>query len=178
MCPGRRQAIHLMSNEVTCGQWSVTSTELYALLSALSGPPLTQEIAVTGSVNQHGEIQAVGGVTRKVEGFFAVCKDRGLTGTQGVVIPDANVQHLMLAEEVVVAVRDGLFHVWAVSTIDEGIALLMDRTAGTRAPDGQYPEESIHRLVEERLRKYAGQWRSYSTGRAGGSPVPQRQGQG
>jgi predicted ATP-dependent protease len=139
---------------------------------------------VTGSVNQHGEVQAVGGVTRKVEGFFAICKARGLSGTQGVLIPAANVQHLMLDEEVVAAVRDGLFHVWAVRTIDEGVALLTGRPAGERAPDGQYPEGSVHRLVAERLRTYAAHWRSYAgsaaspqgVAAADGSAVPPRQG--
>src|SRR5581483_9511675 len=93
---------------------SASSTELYALLSALSGLPLDQGIAVTGSVNQHGEVQAVGGVTHKIEGFFAVCKARGLNGKQGVIIPAANIQNLMLDEELVEAVRAGRFHVWAV----------------------------------------------------------------
>jgi lon-related putative ATP-dependent protease len=163
---------------------SASSTELYALLSALAGLPLTQEVAVTGSVNQHGEVQAVGGVTRKVEGFFAVCQARGLSGTQGVLIPAANVQHLMLSDEVVAAVRDGRFHLWAVRTIDAGIALLTGRPAGERGPDGHYPEGSVHRLVEERLRTYAGHLRSYTAGSPGpngaaapeGDAAPLRQG--
>jgi lon-related putative ATP-dependent protease len=151
---------------------SASSTELYALLSALAELPLAQGIAVTGSVNQHGEIQAVGGVTDKVEGFFAVCKAQGLTGDQGVLIPAANVQHLMLDEEVVAAVRDGRFQIWAAHTIDEGIELLTDRPAGVRQPDGQYPEGSVHRLVEDRLRHYAEQQRSFAGGEGAVSGAP------
>src|SRR5262249_14046476 len=106
---------------------SASTTELYALLSALSGLPLNQGIAVTGAVNQDGEVQAVGGVTRKIEGFYDLCRERGLTGEQGVMVPTANVKNLMLKEEVVEEVRAGRFHVWKVSHIDEGIELLMDR---------------------------------------------------
>jgi lon-related putative ATP-dependent protease len=141
---------------------SASSTELYALLSALAEVPLVQAIAVTGSVNQYGEVQAVGGVTHKVEGFFAVCKAQGLSGEQGVLIPAANVQHLMLNDEVSAAVEAGRFHIWAVRTVDEGIELLTGRPAGERRQDGQYPEGSIHRLVEERLRRYAEQQRSFA----------------
>lgn len=136
---------------------SASTTELYALLSALSGLPLNQGIAVTGAVNQHGEVQAVGGVTRKVEGFYEVCRDRGLTGTQGVMVPVANVKNLMLKDEVVEAVRAGRFHVWAVSHIDEGIELLMEQVAGERAADGTFPAGTVHRLVQDRLREYAEQ---------------------
>jgi lon-related putative ATP-dependent protease len=142
---------------------SASSTELYALLSALSGLPLRQGTAVTGSVNQHGEVQAVGGVTSKIEGFFAVCKAKGLTGEQGILIPAANVPNLMLEEEVIEAVRAGQFHIWAVRTIDEGIELLTDHPAGARDPDGQYPEGSVHRLVEERIRSYAERLRAFAT---------------
>jgi lon-related putative ATP-dependent protease len=141
---------------------SASSTELYALLSALSGLPLRQDIAVTGSVNQHGEVQAVGGVTSKIEGFFAVCKAKGLTGEQGVLIPAANVPNLMLEEEVIDAVRSGKFHVWAVRTIDEGIELLTGHPAGERAEDGQYPKGSVHRLVEERVRSFAERLRAFN----------------
>jgi predicted ATP-dependent protease len=134
---------------------SASTTELYALLSALSGLPLNQGIAVTGAVNQHGEVQAVGGVTRKIEGFYDICSERGLTGEQGVIVPTANVKNLMLKEEIVEAVRAGRFHVWAVGHIDEGIELLMDRAAGERAADGTFPEGTVHRLVQDRLREYA-----------------------
>ena len=142
---------------------SASSTELYALLSALAGLPLHQGIAVTGSVNQHGEIQAVGGVTSKIEGFFAVCKAKGLTGEQGIIIPASNVPNLMLDEEVINAVRAGQFHIWAVRTIDEGIELLTDNPAGQRGPDGLYPEGTVHRLVEDCLREYAERLRAFTT---------------
>jgi lon-related putative ATP-dependent protease len=141
---------------------SASSTELYALLSALSGLPLRQGIAVTGSVNQHGEVQAVGGVTSKIEGFFAVCKAKGLSGEQGILIPAANVPNLMLEEEVIEAVRARQFHIWAVRTIDEGIELLTGHPAGERGSDGQYPEGSVHRLVEERTRSYAERLRAFA----------------
>ncbi|GIU96090.1 MAG: ATP-dependent protease [Gaiellaceae bacterium] len=134
---------------------SASSTELYALLSALSGLPLDQGIAVTGSVDQHGRVQAVGGVTRKVEGFFATCKAQGLTGEQGVIVPAANVRNLMLHEDVVQAVREGAFHVWAVKTVDEGIELLTGRRAGRRRADGSYPPGTVHALVQERLAGFA-----------------------
>jgi len=130
---------------------SASSTELYALLSALSGLPLDQGIAVTGSVDQHGEVQAVGGVTRKVEGFYAVCKAKGLSGKQGVIVPAANVRHLMLSDEVVAAVREGRFHVWAVSTVDEGIELLTGR-----------PAAEVHALAAERLKTYAETLREFA----------------
>jgi lon-related putative ATP-dependent protease len=146
---------------------SASSTELYALLSALSGLPLDQGIAVTGSVDQHGEVQAVGGVNRKIEGFYATCKSQGLTGRQGVVIPAANVRNLMLDDEVVAAVREGRFHVWAVRTIDEGIELLTDRPAGRRRADGSYPEGTVHALVAARLAGYAQQLRAFADSGAG-----------
>lgn len=142
---------------------SASTTELYALLSALSGVPLKQSIAVTGAVNQHGEVQAVGGVTRKVEGFYDLCRERGLTGEQGVMVPAANVKNLMLKDEVVEAVRAGRFHVWAVSHIDEGIELLMDRVAGERTADGTFPEGTVHRLVQDRLRDYAEHAREFGS---------------
>ena len=143
---------------------SASSTELYALLSALSGLPLDQGIAVTGSVDQHGDVQAVGGVAHKIEGFFAVCKARGLTGDQGVIVPAANVHNLMLEDEVVEAVREGRFHVWAVRTIDEGIQLLTGRPAGKRRADGSYPKESVHGLVASGLERYAEQLRAFGKG--------------
>ncbi len=130
---------------------SASSAELYALLSSLTGIPLSQSLAVTGSVNQLGEIQPVGGVNEKIEGFFDVCQARGLTGGQGVLIPEANVRHLMLREEVVTAVREGRFAVFAVSTVDEGIELLSGRKAGERGQDGRYPEESFNAAVEAAL---------------------------
>ena len=133
---------------------SASSAELYALVSALSGLPLRQGIAVTGSVDQHGAVQAVGGVTRKIEGFYAVCSAAGLSGDQGVIVPAANVENLMLSDELVDAVAAGRFHVWAVHTVDEGLELLAGRPAGARRKDGSFPEGSVHALAEARLRDY------------------------
>jgi len=134
---------------------SASSTELYALLSSLSGFPLRQDLAVTGSVNQHGVVQPIGGVNEKIEGFFDVCRMRGLTGDQGVLIPAANVRHLMLRHDVVEAVSAGRFHVYPVESVDEGIALLTGRPAGERQKDGTYPEGSVNRAVDDRLRTLA-----------------------
>jgi predicted ATP-dependent protease len=134
---------------------SASAAELFALLSALAELPLRQGIAVTGSVNQRGEIQAVGGVNQKIEGFFDVCRLRGLTGEQGVLIPQANVQNLMLRSDVVEAVREGQFHIWTALTIDEGIALLTGVPAGERDANGEYPPESVNGRVMARLRAFA-----------------------
>jgi lon-related putative ATP-dependent protease len=134
---------------------SASSTEMYALLSSLSGVPINQGIAVTGSVNQNGEVQAIGGVNHKIEGFFACCKAKGLTGKQGVIIPRANVADLMLRTEVVEAVRQGQFHVWSVASIEEGIELLTGKKAGARRKDGTYPKGSIYALVDQRLKELA-----------------------
>jgi predicted ATP-dependent protease len=132
---------------------SASSTELYALLSSLANVPIRQGIAVTGSVNQRGQIQPIGGANEKVEGFFAVCKNRGLDGTQGVIIPIQNVQNLMLKEEVVNAVRDQLFTIWAVASIDQGIEILTRVPAGVRQEDGSWTEGSINAKVDTRLRE-------------------------
>jgi len=132
---------------------SASSTELYALLSSLSGLPLKQSIAVTGSVDQRGEVQAVGGVTHKIEGYFEVCRARGLTGDQGVIIPRQNVRNLMLRQDVVEAVREGKFHIYPVASVDEGLEILTGREAGVRGEDGTFPEGTIHYLVEHRLRE-------------------------
>ncbi|HYB23152.1 MAG TPA: ATP-binding protein [Solirubrobacteraceae bacterium] len=145
---------------------SASSAELYALLSSLADAPIHQGIAVTGSVDQHGRIQAVGGVTEKVEGFFAACERAGLTGEQGVIVPASNRRHLMLEERVVAAVREGRFHVWAVHSVDEGIELLTGLPAGERQADGSYPEGSLHRRVHDRLGEMARAAREW--GRAGG----------
>ncbi|MCA9930515.1 MAG: AAA family ATPase [Anaerolineales bacterium] len=134
---------------------SASSTELYALISSLSRVPLKQSIAVTGSVNQRGEIQPIGGVNEKIEGFFRLCKARGLTGDQGVLIPASNVQNLMLHEEVVTAVSANQFHIWPVHTIDEGIEILTGKTAGKRREDGSYPEGTLHCAVQTHLRHLA-----------------------
>lgn len=134
---------------------SASSAELYALLSALADVPLAQSIAVTGSVNQHGDIQPVGAVNEKIEGFFDVCRARGLTGRQGVVIPAANVRHLMLRPEVVDAVRAGRFHVWPVRHVDEGMDLLTGMAAGQRGSDGRFARGTVNARVEERLLGFA-----------------------
>jgi lon-related putative ATP-dependent protease len=134
---------------------SASSAELYALLSALAGVPLRQSLAVTGSVNQHGEIQAIGGVNEKIEGFFDICNSRGLTGEQGVLIPSSNVKHLMLRHDVVAAVEAGRFAVYPVSHVDEGIELLTGITAGERDDQGRFAEDSINGLVEDRLVHYS-----------------------
>jgi len=130
---------------------SASSTEIYAILSALSGVEIRQDIAVTGSVDQYGTIQAIGGVNEKVEGFYRVCLSRGLTGSQGVMVPESNVPDLHLDPEVVDAVRDGRFHVWSVSTIDEGIELLTGRPAGAWSDEEGWSEDSIYAACQERL---------------------------
>ncbi|MFO7571454.1 MAG: ATP-binding protein [Gaiellaceae bacterium] len=150
---------------------SASSTELYALISALSGLPLDQGIAVTGSVDQNGNVQAVGGVTRKIEGFFATCSAQGLTGQQGVIVPAANIRSLMLDDEVVDAVRAGAFHVWAVKTIDEGVELLTGRRTGRRRADGTFTPDSVHRLVADRLEQYARRLQELGAPGAEGEPV-------
>jgi len=145
---------------------SASSAELYALLSDLAGLPIKQGLAVTGSVNQKGEVQAIGGVNEKIEGFFDVCRlmPGGLTGEQGVVIPRANVRHLMLRHDVIQAVQAGCFRIYAVSTIDEGIEVLTGVPAGARGEDGAFPEGTVNRRVEDRLRLFAE--RSHDTGKA------------
>jgi ATP-dependent Lon protease len=134
---------------------SASSTEVYALLSSLSGLPLRQDIAVTGSLNQKGEIQPIGGVNEKIEGFFDVCRAKGLTGTQGVVIPEQNIQNLMLRTEVVGAVKDGKFHIYPVKTIDEGIEILTGVQAGRQLEDGSYEQGTVHSLVDRELQRLA-----------------------
>jgi predicted ATP-dependent protease len=140
---------------------SASSTELYAILSSLSNLPIKQGIAVTGSVNQQGQIQAIGGVNQKIEGFFEVCKAKGLTGEQGVIIPHQNVKNLMLKQEVVQAAEEGKFHVYAIKTIDEGIELLTGVPAGEIGKDDTYPEDTVNYLVDKRLREQAESMKSY-----------------
>jgi ATP-dependent Lon protease len=134
---------------------SASSTEIYALLSSLSDIPLKQYIAVTGSVNQMGEVQAIGGVNQKIEGFYYCCQQLGLTGKQGVMIPQSNIKDLMLRKNVVDAVEKGEFHIYAVKTIDEGIEILTDKEAGEKNSDGTYPEGTINYLVNEKMKKLA-----------------------
>uniref|UniRef100_A0A7V3VUA6 endopeptidase La n=1 Tax=candidate division WOR-3 bacterium TaxID=2052148 RepID=A0A7V3VUA6_UNCW3 len=133
---------------------SASSAEIYAILSALSNVPIKQGIAVTGSVNQNGEIQPIGGVNEKIEGFFEVCKAKGLTGDQGVIIPKANINNLMLKQEVIDAVKNRKFHIYAIKNIDEGIEILTGKKAGKRTKYG-FEKNSINYLVEKRLREYA-----------------------
>lgn len=134
---------------------SASSAELYALMSALADIPLRQDVAVTGSVNQNGDVQAIGGVNEKIEGFFDICAARGLTARQGVLIPRSNVQHLMLRQDVLSACSEGNFFIYPISTIDEGIALLTGMVAGSRNPEGTYPPDSINGRIEARLRSFA-----------------------
>ena len=140
---------------------SASSTELYAILSVLSGRPIRQYMAVTGSVNQKGEVQAIGGVNEKIEGFYEVCKTKGLNGRQGVVIPASNVENLMLKEEVVEAIKAGRFHIYPVRTVDEGIEILTGAEAGERRPDGTYEEGTINHLVQKRLMEMAERMKEY-----------------
>lgn len=134
---------------------SASSTELYSILSALSELPIRQNIAVTGSVNQKGQVQAIGGVNEKIEGFFEVCKAKGFTGKQGVMIPESNVQNLMLKEEIVDAVKDRKFRIYSVKTIDEGIEILTGVRAGEREKDGTFEEETVNYKVDKRLSEMA-----------------------
>jgi predicted ATP-dependent protease len=152
---------------------SASSTELYALLSSLSGVPIKQNIAVTGSVNQKGEIQPIGGINQKIEGFFEVCRAKGLTGEQGVMMPAKNLKHLMLRDEVIDAVKAGQFHIWAVNTIDEGIQILTGVEAGQRKDAGGYPEGTVNYKVDKCLREMANRLKFYSmAGRDGEGAMP------
>ena len=134
---------------------SASSTEAYAILSSLSGIPINQSIAVTGSVNQKGEIQPIGGVNEKIEGFFQICKMRGLNGEQGVIIPIQNVRNLHLNDQVIEAVKKGNFHIYAIKTIDQGIELLTGVPAGKKNSLGKFPEGTINYLANEKLEKYS-----------------------
>ena len=141
---------------------SASSAELYALLSSLSGYPIRQGLAVTGSVNQRGQVQAIGGVNEKIEGFYKVCKSKGLTGDQGVIIPYSNVRHLMLRDEVVQSIKNGKFHIYPVSNIEEGIEILTGFPAGQRDTYGEYPEESVFYAVDQRLNELAHKVQGFS----------------
>ncbi len=146
---------------------SASSAELYALLSAISEVPIRQNLAVTGSVNQHGQVQAIGGVNWKIEGFFDICNTGGLTGDQGVLIPASNVKNLMLRKDVVEAIADGAFHIYPVETVDQGIEILTGVPAGERDQQGNYPPGSINCLVEEHLERMAEKTREMSA-----PPIP------
>ncbi|MFB0506501.1 MAG: Lon protease family protein, partial [Thermodesulfobacteriota bacterium] len=143
---------------------SASSTEVYSLLSSLSGIPLRQDIAVTGSVNQKGEIQPIGGVNEKIEGFFDVCKAKGLTGRQGVMIPHQNVDDLMLRKDVVKAVEEGTFHIYPVKTIDQGIEVLTGTEAGERGEDGSFKEGTVNFLIDKRLKELAARIKEFEAG--------------
>ena len=130
---------------------SATCAELYSLLSAIAGIPIKQNFAITGSMDQNGNVQPIGGVNEKIEGFFQLCKLRGLDGTHGVIIPERNIKNLMLRKEVVDAVKEGKFHIYAIDHIDDAVELLMGIPAGTLQPDGTYPEGTLHWMVEKRL---------------------------
>ena len=134
---------------------SASSTELYALISSLAGVPIKQGIAVTGSVNQNGEIQAIGGVNEKIEGYFQVCRDKGLKGEQGVIIPRSNIDSLMLIDEVVRAVRAGKFKIWAIDTVEDGLKILTGKKTGHRQRNGKFPKDTIYYRVENQLHTYA-----------------------
>jgi predicted ATP-dependent protease len=133
---------------------SASAAELFAILSSLAGIPIRQGIAVTGSVNQKGQIQAIGGVNQKVEGFYEVCLEKGLSGEQGVIIPRANVKNLMLRREVIRAVRKKRFHIWAVSTVAEGIEILTGVAAGLPDGAGRYPKKTVFHAVQQKLHSY------------------------
>lgn len=151
---------------------SASSAELYALLSALSELPVNQALAVTGSINQQGQVQAIGGVNEKVEGFFDVCRSRGLTGEQAVVIPAANLRHLMLRADVVQAVAEGHFHVHAIESVDQGLELLTGVPAGARGADGTFPAGTVHGRVEERLKAFARKARAFRAPGGAAEPTP------
>ncbi|MBI4428222.1 MAG: AAA family ATPase [Ignavibacteriales bacterium] len=142
---------------------SASSTEIYAVVSSLAGVPIRQDIAVTGSVNQKGEIQPIGGVNLKVEGFFDVCRARGLTGKQGVMIPVQNVPDLMLRDDVIDAVKKRKFSIWAVSSVEEGIEILTGKKAGRQSTNGSFESRSVFALADERLRKFAEDWKGFES---------------
>ena len=147
---------------------SAAAAELCALASALAGVPLRQSLAITGSVDQHGRIQAIGGVNEKIEGFFDLCRQRGLSGDQGVLIPQANVKHLMLRSDVVEAVGAGIFQVYPVNHVDQALELLTGMIAGERDAQGEFPAESLNHRICERLIELADQRQSFSGNRGKG----------
>lgn len=145
---------------------SASSAELFSLISAISRIPLKQSFAVTGSVNQHGEIQAIGGVNEKIEGFFDVCLQAGLNGNQGVIIPEANVSHLMLRQDVIDAAEAGSFHIYPIRTVDQGLELLTGMTAGEADENNIFPDNTVNGMVQKHLTRMAEQKRSFSSGQS------------
>ena len=157
---------------------SASSTEIYALLSSISGLPLRQDIAVTGSVNQKGEIQPIGGANEKIEGFFDVCRAKGLTGKQGVMIPHLNIDDLMLRKDVIASVKDGKFHIYPVRTIDQGIEILTGVEAGERVDGGGFKEGTVNYLVDQKLRELGTKIKEYEGGGEGGAKEEKRKKKG
>jgi len=155
---------------------SASSTEIYALLSSISGLPLRQDIAVTGSVNQKGEIQPIGGVNEKIEGFFDVCKAKGFTGKQGVMIPHLNVDDLMLRKDVVGAVTDGKFHIYPVKSIDQGIEILTGMEAGEKVEDGRFKEGTVNDRVDKKLREMGTKIKEFEGGEEGAKEEKKKRG--
>ena len=151
---------------------SATCTEYYALMSSLSGCALDQGIAVTGSMNQRGRVQPIGGVNEKIEGFFGVCKDMGLTGSQGVIIPARNVKNLMLSGEVVDAVKEGRFSIYPINDVDEGLGILTGSEVGTRQAGGAFPDGTVNALASKRLLKLASGLKAF------GRPRPKKKASG
>jgi predicted ATP-dependent protease len=145
---------------------SASCAELYTLLSCLADLPLRQDIAVTGSVNQMGEVQPIGGANQKIEGFFQVCQSKGLTGTQGVMIPKRNLRNLTLRQDVVDAVQQGQFHIYAVDTVDEGIEVLTGVPAGVKRRNGTYPAHTVNHLVDKKLQSMAVKLRDFGKQKA------------
>jgi predicted ATP-dependent protease len=156
---------------------SASVAEMCALLSSLSGLPIMQRFAVTGSINQRGEVQAIGGATYKIEGFFDVCRSTngGLSGEQGVIIPQANVRHLMLRDDVVDAVRKGLFHIYPVRTIDEAISILTGVEAGVEDEEGSYAEDSVNGRVQAKLRDLAERLKGFGSDARKGPSSPEEE---
>jgi len=150
---------------------SASSTEVYALLSSLADLPIRQDIAVTGSVNQKGEIQPIGGVNQKIEGFYDVCKVRKFTGTQGVMIPHQNIDNLMLRKDIINTVKHGKFHIYSVKTIDQGIEILTGVKAGRRKKNGTYEIGTVNHLVDKKLQGFANKWKSFRIGVEGPSKI-------
>ena len=132
------------------------------MISAISGLPIKQNIAVTGSINQFGEIQPIGGVNEKIEGFFDVCAYKGLTGTQGVIIPRTNVENLMLRADILQAVDDGKFTIYAIDTVDDGIEILTGKKAGKLNAKGEYPKNTVNYMVTQSLREYYNDYVHYA----------------
>jgi len=141
---------------------SASAAEFIAILSSIGKIPLRQDLAITGSVDQHGNIQPIGGVNYKIEGFFNICKEKVLTGTQGVVIPAQNIRNLMLNEEVINAVKEGKFHIYAISNINEGLELFTGIKAGELREDGTYPEGTVNRIIDDKLNEYIELSRKFS----------------